>query len=150
MTPQHTVPSAAPRLALIGRHGWENEAILDHLERSPPLQGLVHHAADLPDAALARLMRGARAVLAPSSTEGFDLPALEALALGVPVIASDIPVHRELARGARLIDPLDGPGWLEAIVAATAAPEPPPPFQPPSWDAHFAKVAPLAGLAQDR
>ena len=141
---------AAPRLALIGRHGWENEAILDHLERSPPLQGLVHHAADLPDAALARLMRGARAVLAPSSTEGFDLPALEALALGVPVIASDIPVHRELARGARLIDPLDGPGWLEAIVAATAAPEPPPPFQPPSWDAHFAKVAPLAGLAQDR
>lgn len=141
---------AAPRLALIGRHGWENEAILDHLERSPPLQGLVHHAADLPDAALARLMAGARAVLAPSSTEGFDLPALEALSLGVPVIASDIPVHRELARGARMLDPLDGPGWLEAIRAAADAPVAPPPFDPPAWADHFARVAPLAGLSQDR
>jgi glycosyltransferase involved in cell wall biosynthesis len=140
----------APRLALIGRHGWENEAILDHLERSPPLQGLVHHAAELPDAALARLMAGARAVLAPSAVEGFDLPALEALSLGVPVIASDIPVHRELARGARLVDPLDGPAWAAAIEAACAAPPARPSFAAPTWAEHFALVAKLAGLPEGR
>jgi glycosyltransferase involved in cell wall biosynthesis len=141
---------AAPRLALIGRHGWENEAVLDHLERSPPLQGLVHHAAELPDAALARLMSGARAVLAPSAIEGFDLPALEALSLGVPVIASDIPVHRELARGARLVDPLDGPGWAAAVAAACAPPRADPPFAAPTWADHFTAVARLAGLSEGR
>lgn len=141
---------SAPRLALIGRHGWENEAVLDHLERSPPLQGLVHHAAELPDAALARLMSGARAVLAPSAVEGFDLPALEALSLGAPVIASDISVHRELARGARLIDPLDGPGWAAAIAAACGPPSRGPAFSAPTWAGHFAHVAALAGLPEGR
>lgn len=145
-----TMGAAAPRLALIGRHGWENEAVLDHLERSPPLQGLVHHAADLSDAALARLMIGARAVLAPSAIEGFDLPALEALSLGVPVIASDIAVHRELASGARLIDPLDGPGWAAAIEAACKPPSAGPAFVAPTWAEHFAAVAPLAGLPEGR
>jgi glycosyltransferase involved in cell wall biosynthesis len=145
-----TMGDAAPRLALIGRHGWENEAVLDLLERSPPLQGLVHHAADLPDAALARLMTGARAVLAPSAVEGFDLPALEALSLGVPVIASDIAAHRELARGARLIDPLDGPGWTSAIASACAVVSPRAIFTPPTWPDHFAAVAPLAGLPEGR
>lgn len=141
---------ATPRLVLIGRQGWENEAVMDHLERSPNLQGLVHQAADLPDAALARLMRGARAVLAPSSEEGFDLPAVEAMAMGVPLIASDIPVHRELVAGAQLIDPLDGLGWMAAIAQATATPvatlAPGPSFKAPTWPAHFEQVAAFANL----
>ncbi|MCP6134253.1 glycosyltransferase, partial [Klebsiella pneumoniae] len=87
---------------LIGRYGWENEAVLDHLQRSPNLQGVVHQASNLSDAMLARLMRGARAVLAPSSVEGFDLPAVEACAMGLSLIASDIPPHRELTPNAEL------------------------------------------------
>jgi len=40
----------------------------------------------------------------------------EALALGVPVIASDIPAHREVGgNGSEFLDPLDGIGWLRAI-----------------------------------
>jgi glycosyltransferase involved in cell wall biosynthesis len=143
---QERMGARAPRLALIGRYGWENEAVLDHLERSPNLQGLVHQAADLPDAALAELMRRARAVLSPSSVEGFDLPAVEASALGAPLIASDIPAHRELAAHAKLIDPLDGLGWMEAIERATLErPPPPPPYAAPTWAGHFARVAAAVG-----
>ncbi|MDP3771240.1 MAG: glycosyltransferase family 1 protein [bacterium] len=42
------------------------------------------------------LMAGAAAYVSPSRHEGFDLPTVEALVAGTPVIASDIPVHREI------------------------------------------------------
>ncbi len=138
---------AAPQLVLVGRYGWENEAVLDHLERSPALRGLVHQAADLPDSALATLMASARALVAPSSVEGFDLPAVEASALGLPLIASDIPAHRELVPDARLIDPLDGLGWLDALEAATRHPPKAPRYTAPTWERHFAEVARCVGLA---
>jgi len=136
-----------PSLVLVGRYGWENEAVLDHLQRSPNLQGVVHQASNLSDAMLARLMRGARAILAPSSVEGFDLPAVEACAMGLSLIASDIPPHRELTPNAELIDPLDGLGWLAAIErAAKAAPIPPSSYRAPSWTEHFRIVADVIGL----
>lgn len=144
---EETMGSATPRLVLVGRYGWENEAVLDHLERSPNLRGLVHQAEDLPDRALAELMRGARALLAPSSVEGFDLPVVEASALGVPVIASDIPPHRELAAHARLIDPIDGLGWLTALRETSTSPIIAPHYAPPTWPAHFAAVEAALGAA---
>ncbi|OGN52113.1 MAG: glycosyl transferase family 1 [Caulobacterales bacterium RIFOXYB1_FULL_67_16] len=145
---EETLGDRTPSLVLVGRYGWENEAVLDHLERSPNLQGVVHQASNLSDVLLARLMRGARAVLAPSSVEGFDLPAVEARAMGVALIASDIPPHRELTPEAELIDPLDGLGWLAAIQRATlASPSPPPPAAAaPTWESHFDIVARAIGL----
>ena len=140
-----------PSLVLVGRYGWENEAVLDHLQRSPNLRGVVHQASNLSDATLVRLMRGARAVLAPSSVEGFDLPAVEACALGVPLIASDIPPHRELTPQATLVDPLDGLGWLGVLEQATlGAPRPAPPYQAPRWTDHFALVARAIGLPEGK
>jgi glycosyltransferase involved in cell wall biosynthesis len=137
-----------PSLVLVGRYGWENEAVLDHLERSPNLQGVVHQASNLSDAALARLMRGARAVLAPSSVEGFDLPAVEACAMGLSLIASDIAAHREMTPGSELIDPLDGLGWLAAIERTThLSPPPLPAYTAPDWPGHFRIVAAAIDLA---
>ncbi|MFN3353625.1 MAG: glycosyltransferase family 4 protein [Brevundimonas sp.] len=138
--------AATPQLVLVGRHGWENEAVVDLLERSPRLQSLVHHVADLSDQALIRLMAGACAVLAPSSVEGCDLPSLEACALGVPLIASDIDVHRELVPGVRLVDPIDGPGWLAAIREAWAGQLAPWSRPAPTWTAHFKTVARVMAL----
>lgn len=138
---------ATPQLVLVGRNGWENEAVLDLLERAPNLQKVVHHVADLSDTAVARLMRGAAAVLAPSMVEGYDLPALEASALGVPLIASDIPVHRELTPHATLVDPIDGPGWLRAINEQLSGKTPhrtaP---KTPTWDEHFQLVEAFCGV----
>ncbi len=143
---QEKMGDQAPRLVLIGRYGWENEAVLDHLQRSPNLQGLVHQVENLPDTALADLMSGAQAVLAPSSVEGFDLPAVEACALGVPLIASDIPAHRELVPQATLIDPLDGLGWLTVLETATVKRPTATAYAPPTWPGHFATVETRLGL----
>lgn len=139
-----------PSLVLAGRFGWENENALDHLERSPNLQGLVHQVSDLSDKALSTLMQGARAVIAPSSVEGFDLPAVEACAMGLPLLASDIPPHRELTPTARLIDPVDGLGWIEALQEWTQSPPSKLHVSPPNWPDHFKIVeqeilSPLAG-----
>lgn len=64
------------------------------------------------DPLLAALYRGARALVVPSRCEGYSLPIAEALAAGTPVIASDIPAHREFADEAMRFFP---PGDLEAL-----------------------------------
>jgi glycosyltransferase involved in cell wall biosynthesis len=108
----------APKLVLIGTRGWENEHIIDLLERCPGLRGHVIEASGLPTPSVKRLLLGSRALLMPSFAEGYGLPIIEALAAGVPVIASDIPVFHEIAGGRLLtIDPTDGPGWRAAICA---------------------------------
>ena len=140
-----------PPLVLAGQRGWETEAIVDHLERSPPVRRFVHEINGLGDAELAMLIAGATGLLSPSFMEGFNLPVAEALAMGTPVIASDIEVHRELAPGARLVDPLDGPAWLKAIEAVllegAERPVAPPSRSPPGWPEHFAIVARALGLS---
>lgn len=86
----------------------------------------------LSDADLARLYAAHRWLLAPSLEEGFDLPVVEALAAGTPVIASDIPAHRDLlalgAQGLVLagVPRRHGPGWdwPEAVAALRGAPPP--------------------------
>ncbi|MEM8826255.1 MAG: glycosyltransferase family 1 protein [Pseudomonadota bacterium] len=139
-----TLPAAEiPRLILAGRRGWENEMVLDMLDRCPALADHVEECGPASDNELAGLMAGARALLMPSFAEGFGLPVAEALAAGTPVIASDLPAHREIAgsisgRGATFLDPLDAIGWRDAILLAaerreTVAGD----WRAPGWDAHF-------------
>jgi glycosyltransferase involved in cell wall biosynthesis len=114
-----TCGSDAPRLVIAGERGWENEQVMDLIDRCPMLQRHVILASGLPTKGLARLIAGARALLAPSFAEGYGLPVVEALAAGTPVIVSDITVFHEIARDrATFVDPMDGPGWKAAIQAA--------------------------------
>ncbi len=61
---------------------------------------------DPTDEEIVRLFAGAKAFVFPSFAEGFGLPPLEAMAAGVPVVCSDIPVFREVYGDAVLyVDP---------------------------------------------
>lgn len=129
----------APHLVIVGAKGWTGDRIAERLAGSPLTRGRLHLAHGLSTSSLARLLAGARALLSPSFTEGYGLPVVEALALGAPVIASDIASHREIGGDrVRLIDPLDGPGWKAAIERAMDERTQASPYAPESWPDYFA------------
>ncbi len=111
-----TYGEKAPTLVLAGERGWENEQIMDLIERCSALKRHVILVSGLATPGLRRLIAGARAILAPSFEEGYGLPVAEGLAASARVIASDIAVFREIAGdAATFVDPIDGPGWSLAI-----------------------------------
>ena len=113
----------APHLIIVGSQGFGARDILAPLAAHPDLCRRVHLVAGLSSPALAALVRGATAMLCPSLTEGFGLPLLEANALGVPSIASDIPSHREIGNGSTQFLPCsEDRRWEEAILALAANP----------------------------
>ena len=67
---------------------------------------------------LVSLYRSARALIAPSSYEGFGLPVLEAMAQGTPVICTDLSSLPEVAGDAALRVPPDPDAWSAAIISA--------------------------------
>ncbi|HVC53908.1 MAG TPA: glycosyltransferase family 1 protein [Stellaceae bacterium] len=140
---------AAPLLVLIGQRGWEAENVVDMLERCPALRGVVIEHNELSDAAMVRLLRGARAMLLPSFAEGFGFPLIEGFTLGLPALCSDIPALRETGAGIpEFFDPLDGLGWRAAILDYAAEQSPRRAAQlerlsrwrPARWEDHFAAV----------
>ena len=89
-------------------------------------RGLLRHAGPLDDYALLSLYAGAAALLHPSRYEGFGLTVLEAMALGVPVLAARCPAVEEVAGDtARWLPPGDADAWADALVEIAASPPPP-------------------------
>ncbi len=136
------VPNKNLRTAIEGftrlrRHG-ERFVIVGSVDASVFGQGVtkappgVVMAGRLSDAQIAGLLRHARALVFPSLYEGFGIPPLEAMLADCPVLASDIPVVREVCGDAAwYFDPRDAdslastlqrsieqPGALAALVTA--------------------------------
>jgi glycosyltransferase involved in cell wall biosynthesis len=84
--------------------------------------GLEAHISVLPpihDAVLAAVYRRAAVLLLPSAREGFGLPVVEAMACGTPVIASDLPVLREVGGPEAIYCASPEPaGWAATVVSA--------------------------------
>ena len=144
--------AAAPRLVIIGKRGWECENVVDLLDRCEALQGFVIEQSDCTDAELSSWLHHAQALLFPSFAEGYGMPLAEALSLGVPVIASDLPAFREIAGDIpEYVDPLDGKRWGELIMEYTHSESPMrlqqyqrmAGFEVPTWGAHFEQVEAL-------
>jgi glycosyltransferase involved in cell wall biosynthesis len=82
----------------------------------------------LSDADVECAYRDAGVVVCPSRFEGFGLSPVEAIACGTPVVASDIPAHREFVDGAvRFFALDDDAGLVAALSAALATPSRPDP-----------------------
>jgi glycosyltransferase involved in cell wall biosynthesis len=103
--------SPVPPLVLVGPAGWGEALDLAGL----PAEA-VRTPGYLPEDDLARVVAGAAALVFPSWYEGFGLPALEALACGTPVVASDLPALREVLDGqAELVPPGDAAALADAL-----------------------------------
>jgi glycosyltransferase involved in cell wall biosynthesis len=138
-----------PKLVIVGGRGWENEQVVDILDRGLLTRPHIIEAAGLSTAGLVHIIANARALLMPSHAEGYGLPMVEALTLRTPVIATDAPVFREVTQKcATYVSPLDGVGWRDAVYAfadrrskeASAAQVYAKGFEPPTWLRYFEGV----------
>jgi glycosyltransferase involved in cell wall biosynthesis len=102
-----------PPLVLVGAQGWGPALELDSLPA-----GSVITTGYLADQTLRQVVAGASCLAFPSLYEGFGLPPVEALACGVPVVAADLPVTREvLGSAARLVTGTEVATLAEALGA---------------------------------
>lgn len=111
----HAASGVSAPLVLAGPDGWR---------AARELQGAgpgVRRVPWLPRPALLGLMAGAKAVLMPSLAEGFGLPVAEAMALGVPAMASNGGALAEVAGGAALTADAGSTGALAAAIQALDA-----------------------------
>jgi alpha-1,3-rhamnosyl/mannosyltransferase len=100
------LPGAMQRaypLVLVGVEGWLTDGLHASL-RTPLEKGTARLLGYVPDADLPTLIAGARTLLYPSVYEGFGLPPLEAMACGVPVIASQAGAVSEVVGDAGLLN----------------------------------------------
>ena len=109
-------------LVIIGKPGWGMEPVQEALAASP-YRECIHLLGYVPQEELPPLMAAADLLLMPSRYEGFGLPVLEAMALGVPVVASDQGALPETVNGAGLILPLRDDRWQAEIPALLGQPE---------------------------
>lgn len=135
----------APTLLIIGQRGWEAEPAIRMLDQLGDLSGHVRELSTCSDQEMAEWIAGARALLMPSFVEGFGLPVIEALQLGTPVIATDLPVFREISGDIPVfLDPNDAAAWEHAILSfigsGRSTKVQPEPFRPPDWSGHFHTV----------
>ena len=95
-------------LVVVGPDGWGASL--------HPGPGVVAVGA-VTDPQLTALLSGDRCLAYVPLVEGFGLPAVEAMAVGTPVVASPMPSTRGAARQ---VDPLDVPRLADALVEAAA------------------------------
>lgn len=94
-------------LVLAGQLGWASDEITKAANSNPDSRGKVIFAGVLPEADLALLIKGASLAVVPSLYEGFSLPMVEAMACGVPTIASRTSCLPEISGNAlAYFDPL--------------------------------------------
>ena len=117
---RRTAPRPLPKLVLAGAAGWRSEEVAECAD-SLGIAEDVLILGRVPQAVLPALYNGAAAFVYPSLYEGFGLPPLEAMACGVPVVASDTSAIPEVVGDAGvLVDPTDTRAIAEALAAILA------------------------------
>jgi glycosyltransferase involved in cell wall biosynthesis len=102
------------RLVIAGPDGWGAEQLTTAIEKSP-YRDRIDRRGWVPDNERAALVGGALAFVFPSVYEGFGYPPLEAMAEGVPVVATSAGALPEVLGDAAL---LVAPGYPDALAGA--------------------------------
>lgn len=112
-------------LVIVGHEGWTGlpdserrtiPALVQRLQQHPELGRRLFWLKGISDAELRQTYRGASALIFASEGEGFGLPLIEAASYGLPVLARDLPVFREVAQdAASYFSGLDGAALAEAV-----------------------------------
>jgi O-antigen biosynthesis alpha-1,3-mannosyltransferase len=103
-------------LVIAGADGWGSDKIARHIQ-SLQRAGRLSYLGYVPDKARPALINGARSFVYPSLYEGFGLPVLEAMACGVPVLASNVSSLPEVVGDAGLlVDPCDVDAIAQGMV----------------------------------
>ena len=101
----HDVPISLVIVGKIRDKGYA--AYLSRRARSLGIEDKVQHIGFVEEATLVALYQNVSGFITASRDEGFNMPPLEAMSCGAPIICSDIPVHRELFDGCALFFPAD-------------------------------------------
>jgi glycosyltransferase involved in cell wall biosynthesis len=95
------------RLVIVGKEGWTGlpdsqrrtiPHLMQRLRAHPELGKRLFWLSGISDEYLERVYAAADCLLSPSEGEGFGLPLIEAAQCGLPILARDLPVFREVAR----------------------------------------------------
>ncbi|WP_312834913.1 glycosyltransferase family 1 protein [Comamonas sp.] len=84
-------------LVFVGKQGWKVEMLAQSIQRHSQLGQRLFWLQGISDQYLAKVYENADCLVAASFGEGFGLPLIEAAQRGLPIIARDIPVFREVA-----------------------------------------------------
>lgn len=86
------------RLCIIGKIGWKCEDLVERIQQHPQWGKRLFMFNNINDSSLEYAYQHAQALVFPSHAEGFGLPLVEAMQRGLPVLASDLPVFREIGQ----------------------------------------------------
>lgn len=103
-------------LCFVGKIGWKTERLIERIRQHPQLGQRLFMLNDLNDRELEHCYLHARSLVFPSHVEGFGLPLVEAMQRNLPVMASDIPVFREIGENSMAYFDLSDPGSLVQLV----------------------------------
>jgi len=137
-------------LVIMGRQGWNVEALVDRVQRHPELGRRLQWLEDASDGDVRHLLGDAAALIQASIWEGFGLPLIEAARLGVPLVASDIAVFREIAGKSAEYFPVGDAMALAKAIADTLDGRQPPDssnIQFHSWADASQQLADVLGVA---
>ena len=84
-------------LVFVGQQGWKTENLVEKIQRHPEKDRRLYWLQGISDEYLQKVYSASACLIAASVNEGFGLPLIEAARHGVPIVARDIPVFREVA-----------------------------------------------------
>ncbi|WP_083931568.1 glycosyltransferase family 4 protein [Methyloferula stellata] len=119
---------------IVGKRGWLVNALCDRIQRHPEFGRKLFWFETCSDADLTYLYHHATALIQASLAEGFGLPLVEAAHFGTPVIASDIPVFREIGGSScSYFDPVNAETLAGRVLEALKSPRSAPTIAVLSW-----------------